>query len=178
MQQMDKEFQIDSTGHWVAPLHFKSPRPPLPNNKPQAKHRAQLLDANLKKNTRKREHFLEFMAKILDNHHAEVAPPLAANEECWYLPLFGVYHPRKPDQIRGVIYSSAKHQGVSLNDVQLTGTDLINTLIGVLLRFRREMVAVTADVQHMFHCFTVREDHRNYLRFFCYENNDINKKLI
>ena len=118
------------------------------------------------------------MAKILDNHHAEVAPPLAANEECWYLPLFGVYHPRKPDQIRGVFDSSAKHQGVSLNDVLLTGPDLINNLIGVLLRFRREMVAVTADVQHMFHCFIVREDHRNYLRFFWYENNDINKKLI
>jgi hypothetical protein len=45
--------------------------------------------------------------------------------------------------------------------------------ISVFLRFRREMIAVTADVQHMFHCFIVREDHRNYLRFLWYKDNDL-----
>jgi hypothetical protein len=49
----------------------------------------------------------------------------------------------------------------SLNNVLLTGPDLSNSLLGVLLRFRREMIAVTADIQHMFHCFIVQEDHRN-----------------
>ena len=85
------------------------------------------------------------MGKILDNNHAEVAPPLQENEERWYLPLFGVYHPKKPEQIRGVFDSSAKF------NVLLTGPDLSNSLLGVLVRFRREMIAVTADVQHMFH---------------------------
>jgi hypothetical protein len=41
--------------------------------------------------------------------------------------------------------------GISLNNVLLTGPDLSNSLLGVLLRFRREMIAVTADIQHMFH---------------------------
>jgi hypothetical protein len=55
------------------------------------------------------------MGKILDNNHAEVAPPLQENEERWYLPLFGVYHPKKPEQISQVIsgifshYETAKH---------------------------------------------------------------------
>jgi hypothetical protein len=40
------------------------------------------------------------------------------------------------------------------------------------------MIAVTADVQHMFHCFIVREDHRNYLRFLWYKDNDFEKELI
>jgi hypothetical protein len=31
--------------------------------------------------------------------------------EWWYLPLFGVDHPRKPDQIRGVFDSSAIFEG-------------------------------------------------------------------
>jgi hypothetical protein len=30
----------------------------------------------------------------------------------------------------------------------------------------------------MFHCFLVEEKHRNFLRFFWYEDNNINKKLI
>jgi hypothetical protein len=132
----------------------------------------------LKKNAVKREHFLVFMGKILDNNHAEVAPPLQENEERWYLPLFGVYHPKKPEQVRGVFDSSAKFNGVSLNNVLLTGPDLSNSLLGVLVRFRREMIAVTADVQHMFHCFIVREDHRNYLRFLWYKDNDLEKELI
>ncbi|VDI30798.1 Hypothetical predicted protein [Mytilus galloprovincialis] len=118
------------------------------------------------------------MSKILDNNHAELAPPLGEHEECWYLPLFGVYHPKKPDQIRGVFDSSAKCNGVSLNSVLLTGPDLTNDLLGVLLRFRKEMVAVTADVQHMFHCFVVRKDHRNYLRFLWHKDNDLQENLV
>ncbi|VDI29007.1 Hypothetical predicted protein [Mytilus galloprovincialis] len=136
-----------------------------------------MLDASLNRNPVKREHFLTFMSKILDNNHAELAPPLHEHEECWYLPLFGVYHPKKPDQIRGVFDSSAKCNGVSLNSVLLTGPDLTNDLLGVLLRFRKEMVAVTADVQHMFHCFVVRKDHRNYLRFLWHKDNDLQRTL-
>ncbi|XP_071161241.1 uncharacterized protein [Mytilus edulis] len=178
MKQMNNEFVRDSEGSWVAPLPFRVPRQPLPSNKPQALHRANMLDASLSRNPVKREHFLTFMSKILDNNHAELAPPLGEHEECWYLPLFGVYHPKKPDQIRGVFDSSAKCNGVSLNSVLLTGPDLTNDLLGVLLRFRKEMVAVTADVQHMFHCFVVRKDHRNYLRFLWHKNNDLQENLV
>ncbi|XP_052062914.1 uncharacterized protein LOC127702663 [Mytilus californianus] len=178
MKQMDNEFVRDSEGSWVAPLPFRVPRQSLPSNRQQALHRANMLDASLNRNLVKREHFLTFMSKILDNNHAELAPPLDEHEECWYLPLFGVYHPKKPDQIRGVFDSSAKCNGVSLNSVLLTGPDLTNDLLGVLLRFRKEMVAVTADVQHMFHCFVVRKDHRNYLRFLWHKNNDLQENLV
>ncbi|KAJ8333793.1 hypothetical protein SKAU_G00411120 [Synaphobranchus kaupii] len=68
-------------------------------------------------------------------------------------------------QIRVVFDSSAKYQGISLNDILLKGPDLNNTLLGVLIRFRREPIAVTTDVQQMFYCFTVCEDHRDFLRF-------------
>ena len=71
-----------------------------------------------------------------------------------------------------VFDSSAPYKGVSLNDVLLTGPDLNNTLLGVLMRSRKEPVAITADIQHMFHCFIVREDHRDFLRFLWFHNND------
>ncbi|XP_068213687.1 uncharacterized protein [Palaemon carinicauda] len=50
--------------------------------------------------------------------------------------------------------------------------------LGVLKRFRKEMVAVTADIQHMFHCFLLRKDHRNYLRFLWHKDNDIDNGLV
>ncbi|KAL6465115.1 hypothetical protein MHYP_G00252480 [Metynnis hypsauchen] len=49
--------------------------------------------------------------------------------------------------------ASAQHGGLSLNDVLLKGPDLNNTLLGVLIRFRKEAVAATADIKQMFYCF-------------------------
>lgn len=107
-----------------------------------------------------------------------MAPPLKRDEERWYLPSFGVYHPRKLGNIRVVFDSSAQHSGVSLNDVLLTGPDLNNTLLGVLIRFRKEAVAITADIQQMYHCFLVREEDRNFLRFLWFRDNDPSKDIV
>ncbi len=98
-------------------------------------------------------HMVEFMQQIIDTDAAEVAPPVEQGAETWYLPLFGVYHPRKPDKIRGVFNSSVEFQGLSLNSVLLSGPNFTNNLIGVLLRFRREKIAVMSDVQQMFYSF-------------------------
>lgn len=178
LELMDKEFVKDQQGNWSAPLSFRQPRHSLPNNRSQALRRAYILDASLQKNSVKRGHLVTFMEGILNNGHAEVAPPLSGDEECWYLPLFGVYHPQKPDKIQGVFDSSAKYKGISLNQVLLKGPDLTNSLLGVLIRFRKEAVALNCDIEPMFYSFSVREDHRNYLRFIWYDNNDPTNKLI
>lgn len=89
-----------------------------------------------------------------------------------------MYHPRKPDQIRVVFDSSASHQGISLNDVLLTGPDLNNSFLGVLMRFRRKQVAIMADIEQMFRSFVVREDHRNFLRFLWFKDNDTTKEVV
>ena len=73
-----------------------------------------------------------------------------------------------------MIDSSAKHNGVSLNDVLLTGPDLTNSL----LRFHRETVAAMADIQQMFYCLKVNEEHRKLLRFLSFKDNDPEKDLV
>lgn len=74
--------------------------------------------------------------------------------------------------------SSAKHEGLLLNDVPLQGPDRNRTLLGVLIHFRKEQVAVTADIQQMFYCFIVREDHHDFLRFLWFKDNDPTKQII
>lgn len=122
--------------------------------------------------------FFKLMHNIIEKQQAEPAPPLQPGEECWYLPTFGVYHPQKPNKIRVVFDSSAQFRNVSLNDVLLRGPDLNNTMIGVLLRFRKEQIAITADIEQMFFSFKVREDHRNYLRFLWHKDNCPDKEII
>ncbi|XP_078345322.1 uncharacterized protein LOC144630841 [Oculina patagonica] len=94
--------------------------------------------------------------------------------QVWYLPHFGVYHPRKPNQIRVVFDSSAEFKGTSLNKELLPGPDLMNSLIGVLFRFRHHEVGVMADIEQMFHSFHVDPKHRN----FRFEDHDPTKKII
>lgn len=96
---MDAQFCKDSEEHLSAQLPFKPNRPSLPNNRETALKRAKSLHASLSKNEVKRQHFIDFMSKIFENGHAEEVPPLTKDEECWYLPVFGVYHPQKLEQI-------------------------------------------------------------------------------
>lgn len=56
--------------------------------------------------------YVAFMEGIFTNGHAEVAPPLREDGECWYLPLFGVHPPQKSSQIRVVFDSSAQYSGI------------------------------------------------------------------
>ena len=60
----------------------------------------------------------------------------------WYLPHFGVYRSKKPTQIRVVLDSSAEYSDMSINKELLPGPDLMNSLLGVLIRFRRETTAI------------------------------------
>lgn len=67
-----------------------------------------------------------------------------------------------------------KFHGISLNDTLLTGPDLINPLVGVLCRFRKEAVAVTCcDIERMFHQFYVSPEVHNYLRFLWWAGEDL-----
>ncbi|XP_026010486.1 uncharacterized protein LOC113013640 [Astatotilapia calliptera] len=175
---MDSEVYQNQENSWVAPLPFRSQRRRLPDNREQALKRLCSLRKTLEKRPEMKDHYIQFMQKMLDNDQAEPAPPLPLNKEHWYLPTFGVYHPQKPQQIRVVFDSSAECDGISLNQVLLGGPDLNNSLLGVLLRFRKEPIALTADVQQMFYCFVVREDHRDYLRYLWYEDNDITKSIV
>ena len=60
----------------------------------------------------------------------------------------------------------------------MTGPNLTNSLIGVLMRFRTEKIAIMADVEKMFYNFYVDEQDRNYLRFLWHQDNDPNKEII
>lgn len=175
---MEAECYQDSSKSWVAPLPFRLPRQRLPNNRKQALDRLVSLQRSLEQRPEMKADFVEFMEKMFKKAHAEVAQPMQPGQECWYLPLFGMYHPRKPEKIHVVFDSSTSYERVSLNDVFLTGPDLNNSLLYVLMRFRKEQVAITADIEHMLHCFVVKEDHRDFLCFLWYMNNDLTSDIV
>lgn len=151
---MEEGITKNELGNWEMPLPFRQQEISLPNNKSQATRRLHSLMRTLTRKPQMKHDYVEFMEKIISKGHASPIPTEdleVPDGQVWYLSHFGVYHPKKPTQIRVVFDSSAEYNDVSLNKELLSGPDLANSLIGVLIRFRREEVAVMCDIEQMFH---------------------------
>ena len=68
----------------------------------------------------------------------------------WFILHHGVYHPSKSSKIRVVFDYSAEYNGVSINKKLMSGPDLTNQIISVFVKFRKDFVAVMADIEAMF----------------------------
>ena len=161
MKKMD-ESTSQENGHYIMPLPFKE-TPSLPNNRSNAMKRFRSLARKLHSDPQLNTKYREFMEDIIAKGEAEISN---SSHPGWYIPHFGVSHPLKPDELQVVFDCSAVYRGHSLNQHLLQGPDLNNNLTGLLCRFRKEKVALTCDIQRMFHQFRVAKNDRRFLRFF------------
>ena len=65
-----------------------------------------------------------------------------------------------------VFNAAAEYKGTSLDEELLQGPQLNNSLGGVLFRFRKDEVAVTFDIESMFHRVGCAKEDIDALRFF------------
>lgn len=186
MSQEDKQFLktleegIHQTedGHYEMPLPFRNGEPKLPNNRQAAYHRVMALKRQFERKPQYLQHYTAFMKEIIDRGDAEKVPSDEMNDTQWYIPHHGVYHPKKPEKVRVVFDCSARYQGTCINDHLLQGPDLVNSLVGVLCRFRQGPIAFTCDVEKMYHQFRVERRHQDYLRFLWWEDGDLSKAPV
>ena len=165
-------------GHYEMALPWKHKPPNLPNNRPLAEHRLKLLQRRLTKDSALREKYSAFIDDLLHKGYARKVPAglLAQPDElAWYLPHHPVFHPQKPNKVRVVFDCSARYQGTSLNEQLLQGPDLTNPLVGVLIRFREEPIALIADIEAMFHQVRVNPDDCKALRFLWWPDGDFSQ---
>ena len=74
--------------------------------------------------------------------------------------------------IRGCVFDcAATYRGY---DQLLQGPDLTNTLVGVLLRFRQEPVAIMADIESMFYQVRIPDSDADLLRFLWWPGGNLN----
>ena len=76
--------------------------------------------------------------------------------------------------MRRVLNGAAKFHGTSLNKSLLTGPDLLQNLIHVILRFRQHQFAVSADIEAMFLQVGVPDCDQPSLRFLWREDPTTN----
>lgn len=152
-------------GCFETALLWKNDNIELPSNYDNTLKRLVTTEKRIDKDAQLKRKYNEQIGSLIEKGYAERAPTNSKKGRTWYLPHFPVLNPMKPDKVRIVLDAAAKTKGQSLNDHLLTGPDLLQSLPGVLMRFREHKVAVTADIAEMFLRVGIRKEDRDALRY-------------
>lgn len=171
-----EESVTKQNGHYVLPLPFKEETIHLANNRIQAEKRCQSIKRKMLNDTKYFSDYTNFMNSIIEKEYAKEADAVEPVGRTWYVPHHGVYHPTK-NKIRVVFDAAASFNGSCLNEQLIAGPDLTSSLVGVLIRFREELIPFTADIESMFYQVRVPEHQQSFLRFLWWPNGDLSKEL-
>ena len=132
-----------------------------------AMHRLQSTEKRLQKSPELAKAYSDVLETYQDKGCIrKVLPEEEKSDQVWYLPHFPILRPDKSTtKVRVVFDASAKCEEVSLDDFLLQGPQLQNDLFTVLLRFRRDPVALMCDVKEMYLQIKLNPSDRPYHRF-------------
>ena len=153
-------------GHYQVGLFWKE-NGKLPSNRWLAEKQLYQLNDKLSKNQQLKQIYEETLQKDLLNRY--VAKGDSDTQDLDSIASFLPHHPvtneNKPRKVRRVAAASIFFQGQFLNSNSLKGPDLLSNLTGVILRFRDDNIALSADIEQMFMHVKVTPEDRKLLRF-------------
>jgi len=119
----------------------------------RAERRLVLLKKRFEKDDAYRQRYAKVIEAYLKDGHAKAVDDIGGErgELLWYLSYHGVINPKKPEKLHVVFDCAAEYRNVSLNKALMSGPDLTNSLVGVLIGFRENLIAVASDIKSMFH---------------------------
>ena len=164
-------------GLYVVAVPWRNERPSLPNNRPLAEKRLESTERKLEKNPEIAEAYQKVIEEYLEKNYIRQVPPDDTKPTTeWLLPHFPVVRAdRTTTKTRIVFDASAKFWGKSLNSEALPGPKLQADMLSILIRFRKELVALVGDVSQMYHQFVLTVEDRPLHRFL-WRNLDHNKE--
>ena len=140
---------------WMVPYPWKKDLTMLSNNKSLAIKRLESTEKRVKKN---RELPAAYDKQMKTMSEMNFSRKLSKGELEKYTGLVhykthhAVIRPEsKSTPVRSVFNCSSVYQRHALNDFWLKGPDLLNSLFGVIIRFRERDVAVMGDISKMYH---------------------------
>ena len=154
---------------WMVPYPWKKDPTLLPNNRPLAMKRLESTEKRLQKDKGKAmayDNQMQEMEKMKFSRKLSKKEVDSYTGPVHYIPHHAVIRPeKKSTPVRIVFNSSSVYQGHALNDYWLKGPDLLNSLFGVILRFRERPVAVIGDISKMYHRVLIPERDQHVHRF-------------
>ncbi|XP_028413778.1 uncharacterized protein LOC114536622 [Dendronephthya gigantea] len=154
---------------WMIPYPWKKDPRNLPDNRDQAMKRLDSTERRLLKNPTQAAAYNDKMAEMEKMSFSRKLTEAEVKDHkgpVHYISHHAVLKPESTSTpVRIVFNSSATYQGHKLNDYWQKGPDLLNGLFGVILRFRENKVALTADISKMYHRVLIPLDDQHVHRF-------------
>ena len=171
---------------WLIPYPWKRDPSNLPDNKEQAVKKLEATERRLAKNP---DHAKAYDLQMIEMNQLKFSRKLTEEEvkkyrgPVHYISHHEVLRPEKSTPVRIVFNSSAVYKGHKLNDYWIKGPDLLNSLFGVVLRFRENEVAFIGDISKMYHRIRIPEVDQHVHRFLwrnleTYRQPDIYVKTV
>ncbi len=156
------------TGRWLAEYPWIRKPSELPCNRGVAIAKLRSTERRLLKNPGYMKVYSEQIQDMLDRNVARRVTQAELDSyggPTFYLAHHAVLKPEsKSTPCRIVFDSKAQFRGLSLNDCLAKGPSLLNSLLGVLLRFREDLFAFIGDVSKMYHSIDIpRKDQMMHL---------------
>lgn len=167
----ERTFQRQSNGRFIVQIPFKADAGILGNSRNMAYRQFLHLERRLIGDEILKKKYVDFMREYVDLKHMEEVTPLNKHEsQGYYIP----HHPvHVDDKFRVVFNASAKTTTVvSLNDTQMIGPALQDSLAEIILHFRRFQVAITGDVAKMYRQVLIHPKQRDWQRILWRENTN------
>ena len=162
--------------HYKLPLPLINPDAVFPNNRRMAELRLKNLKKRFIKDKQYHKDCTSFMKDMIRKGYAEMSDSKTNQQgKTWFIPHHGIYYPSKPGKVWIVFDCSEEYDGVSVNKRLLSGPDLTNQIVGILVKFREDYVAIMADIEAMFYQVFVANQHRSLLSFLWWENGATTK---
>ena len=164
--------------HYEVAVPWRDERPQLPNNLPMARKRLVSTKRRLIKDKEVAVAYQQVINDYLDKEYIRCVPDDERTPECqWLLPHFPIVRPEKAtSKVRIVFDSSAPFEGKSLNTEVLTEPKLQSDVFDILVKFRKEWVALFEDISQMYHQLVLLPEDRP-MHHFLWQNMEINKEL-
>lgn len=158
----------DETGRYIVRLPFKRNQPPqLGTNELVALQRIKTLTRKLEKNPAMKSLYVENLQSYIDAGHMVVA-----NKSSSYILVHhGVYkETSSTTKLRVVFDPNVKgSNNLSLADSLMVGPKLQSDIGDLLINFRLNTVALTADIQAMYRSIRLAEDDCTFQHIFWYD---------
>ena len=107
----------------------------------------------------------------MPNYYLRKGLQISRTKQTIYHTIVNVVNVNKPGTVRVVFDASAKCDNISLNGKLLPGIDCLNSLVGVLTKFRHGKYAIIGVIEKMFLQLKVIEEDLDGLRFV-WRNSD------
>lgn len=155
-------------GGWETALLWRDDHVQLPESYSNAYRRLLSMEKKMDGDPAFMSSYCAKIEEYLSKGYARRLPPDEAaitTAKTNYIPHFMAYNPKKPGKLRFVFDAAAKNHGRSLNDYLLQGPDKLVPLPNILLKFRQRKIALTADIEDMFHRVRVKKEDAQAQRF-------------